>query len=181
VLDTAIAALECGALQYLGKPVAAEVLCASVARACTLHRLAVAKRQAQELQGMLHGAPGDLISLRLSFDNALETLWLAFQPVVRSDGRVAGYEALAPIARAHAARSRAFIGAAERLGRLDELGARDPRICSASFCRAPADAILFLICMPRPGDDALYGSSEPLDALARRVVFEITERASSTA
>jgi len=179
VLDTAIAALECGALQYLFKPIEPAALCASVARACTLHGLAVAKRQAQELQGMLQGAPGDRASREISFDNALVTLWLAFQPVTRRDGSIAGYEAFLRSQEPTLPNPEAIIGAAERLGRLNDLGRSIRAAAAREFGRAPSGAMLFLNLHAHDLEDgALYDASEPLNARADRIVFEITERAS---
>jgi EAL domain-containing protein (putative c-di-GMP-specific phosphodiesterase class I) len=73
----------------------------------------------------------------------------------------------------------AFIAAAERLGRLYELGRAIRAAAADAFRRAPSGAMLFLNLHAHDlEDDALYDPSEPLHAAADRVIFEITERAS---
>jgi EAL domain-containing protein (putative c-di-GMP-specific phosphodiesterase class I) len=71
------------------------------------------------------------------------------------------------------------IGAAERLGRLHDLGRQVRAATVRSFREAPADALLFVNLHTRDLlDPSLYGNDEPLLPLAKRVVLEITERAS---
>lgn len=94
-LQTALRALDEGALRYLVKPVNAAQLTDAVRRAVALHRMSRLKRQALELMHQGGDAPGDRVSLRLSFDRAVSTMTLAYQPVVDSESRmVFGYEAL---------------------------------------------------------------------------------------
>jgi EAL domain-containing protein (putative c-di-GMP-specific phosphodiesterase class I) len=178
-VESAIAALESGALQYLIKPVDSAALCASVARAVTLHQLAVAKRRALELQGKFSGGPGDRAALELSFDNGLRTLWMAFQPIVDDGGRVAGYEALMRTREPGLPSPDAMIGAAERLGRVAEVGRSVRAAAARAFTSAPPGTLLFVnLHAGDLGDEALFSDEEPLAGLAHRVVLEITERAS---
>jgi EAL domain-containing protein (putative c-di-GMP-specific phosphodiesterase class I) len=176
---TAIAALEAGALQMLLKPVEATTLCASVARAVTLRQLARAKRRALELQGRFSGAPGDRAGLGLSFDNALRTLWLAFQPVIADGGRVTGFEALMRSREPGLPTPEAILTAAERLGRLTELGRAVRGAAARAFAAAPAGTLLFLNVHAHDlSDEALLDGDDPVAGMAHRVVLELNERSS---
>jgi EAL domain-containing protein (putative c-di-GMP-specific phosphodiesterase class I) len=177
-LSTAIAAVEAGALEYLLKPIDVHTLKGHLDRASTLHRLAIAKRQALQLVGAVQGSPGDRVSLELSLERALASAWLAFQPIVTADGRLAGYEALLRTRDPVLTTPLAIIEAAERLRRLPELGRRVRALASVAWARAPQEALLFLnLHASDLADDALYGAAEPLTSIAPRVVLEITERA----
>jgi EAL domain-containing protein (putative c-di-GMP-specific phosphodiesterase class I)/CheY-like chemotaxis protein len=178
-IETAVAAVEAGALQYLVKPTDADVLCTVVARAATLHQLALTKRRALALQGMFAAAPGDRASLELSLDSALETLYLAFQPIVDRRGVVAGYEALLRSRESTLPNPGAIIGAAERLGRLPEIGRRVRMAAAGAVAAAPPEALLFLNLHARDlADEMLYDGSEAISRIARRVILEVTERVS---
>jgi DNA-binding response OmpR family regulator len=94
-LESAIEAVSLGALQYLVKPIANEVLVAAVERASRLRRMARAKRDALELNGRAHDEAGDRAGLTAGFERALDTLAMAFQPIVHAGRRaVYAYEAL---------------------------------------------------------------------------------------
>jgi EAL domain-containing protein (putative c-di-GMP-specific phosphodiesterase class I)/CheY-like chemotaxis protein len=178
-IDTAMAAVEAGALQYLLKPVDVDELVQSIARACTLRRLAVAKRQALALAGNREGAPGDRASLEMCFENALDTLWLAFQPIVDCDGHTFGYEALLRSREPALPTPDTVLTAAERLGRITDIGRRIRALAARDFRDAPGSALLFLNLHAHDlSDEALYSDGEPLKPLAHRVILEVTERAS---
>src|SRR4029450_4847797 len=82
-LPTALQALEYGAFRYLVKPVAVEVLEEAGLRAWRRHSLARLKRQALQLLGDDLGDP-ETLDGRLA--EGMRTLWLAFQPIVQSEG-----------------------------------------------------------------------------------------------
>ncbi|HEY8943062.1 MAG TPA: response regulator, partial [Polyangiaceae bacterium] len=92
-IQTATAGIDWGAFKYLVKPVQADALCSAVDRAVQMHRLALMKRTALAAAGERDAA--EQARLRESFERAIQTLWVAFQPIVRaSDNSVFGYEAL---------------------------------------------------------------------------------------
>jgi EAL domain-containing protein (putative c-di-GMP-specific phosphodiesterase class I) len=176
-MGSAIAAVEAGALQYLLKPIDVHTLATHLDRASTLHKLAVAKRQALAL-GSLQGYPGDRATLELSFERAMSTAWVAFQPIVTSHGQLAGYEALLRTRDPVLPTPLAVIEAAERLRRLPEVGRRVRALAAVAFPRAPREALLFLnLHATDLQDEELYGAAEPLAPFASRVILEITERA----
>src|SRR5215470_10564394 len=94
-VETAVEALDQGALRYLMKPVGEEALCQTVSEAVRLHRLAALKREALAQLGG-EKLIGDRAGLEAAFGRALGSLWMAYQPIVRApDLSLYGYEALA--------------------------------------------------------------------------------------
>jgi EAL domain-containing protein (putative c-di-GMP-specific phosphodiesterase class I)/CheY-like chemotaxis protein len=177
-LETAIEAVSLGALQYLPKPTPNEVLLSSVKRASRLHRLARMKRAALKLSGEHEDQAGDRAGLFACFERALDSMWMAFQPVVNpSERRIFGYEALMRTSEASLPHPGAVLSAAERLGRLGDLGRRVRSLSAAAFARAPDDAMLLVNLHTQDLlDEELYAAHSPLSKIASRVILEITER-----
>jgi len=177
-LESATKAIEYGVFRYLSKPFDREELCKSVRHASQLYRLAKMKREALELVG----PPGasDRVGLDVSFRRALDTLWIAFQPIVQaSTQRIWGYEALMRSPDSVLPGPTHVLEAAERLGALEELGQLIRRRAAEPVARAPSDALIFVNLHPRDlMDPELMQLDSPLTAIADRVVLEITERAS---
>jgi EAL domain-containing protein (putative c-di-GMP-specific phosphodiesterase class I) len=179
-VTTAIEAVELGALRYLVKPVEPALLVKATRDAVRLHRLAKAKRQALELAGGLDGLAGDRAGLAASFDRALESLYVAYQPIVSwSKTNVFAYEALLRTREPNLPHPGAVIDAAERLGRVHELGRR-VRAKAVESIDALGDGVsLFINLHPKDLlDDQLFATQGPLAQAASRVVLEVTERAS---
>ena len=71
-----------------------------------------------------------------------------------------------------------FFGAAERLGRLPDLGRAVRQGAAERMNELPDDVLMFINVHPRELDDEqLYAPDSPLAPFAGRVVLEITERA----
>jgi len=107
-------------------------------------------------------------------------MWMAFQPIVdiRAHG-VLGYEALMRSDEASMPHPGAVLTAAERTGRLLELGRRVRSLSAAAFTAAPPGCLLFVNLHTRDLlDPELYDTRSGLAGIADRVVLEITERAS---
>ena len=179
-LETALRAIEYGAFLYLLKPVTLATLEASVDRAVQSHALASLRRQALALAGVEALAPSDRARLEGRFEEALGSLWMAFQPIVSSTGRATvAYEALLRCDEPTLADPLRFLAAAEQLGRLPTLGRAIRRAVAAAAASAPDGALLFVNLHPSDlDDDELCEPDAPLSAIAGRVVLEITERAS---
>jgi EAL domain-containing protein (putative c-di-GMP-specific phosphodiesterase class I) len=179
-LETAVRAVEHGALRYFAKPVAAAELLHVVRRASVLHGMARLKRQALELVDKDAKWLGDRAGLEVRFRSALESLWLAFQPIVSwRERRVFGYEALVRNAETALERPDHLLLAAERLGRLPALGRAIRDRAAAAIAGAPDGVALFVnLHSSDLEDEQLYDPSSPLSGVAGRVVLEITERAS---
>lgn len=178
-IETAMEAVSLGALQYLPKPISNDVLLSGLERASRLHRMAAMKREALALAGEDKTQVGDRAGLEARFDNALETMWIAFQPIVDpARSRVFGYEALMRASEPSLPHPGAILEAAERLGRLHDLGRRIRSLAAMAFVRAPGDALLFVNLHTQDLlDETLYRKDAPLGDFAPRVVLEITERA----
>src|SRR5687768_7471856 len=86
-VETAVEAIEFGALRYLRKPVEPELLTKTLHEAARLHRLAKLKRQALALGGEDERQLGDKASLESRLESALASLWVAFQPIVSLSAR----------------------------------------------------------------------------------------------
>jgi EAL domain-containing protein (putative c-di-GMP-specific phosphodiesterase class I) len=179
-VQSAIRAVEHGAFRYLAKPVPVRKLWETVVRAAKLHRLAKLKREALSLQAMDGRQLGDRAALEAGFSRALSLLWMAFQPIVSwTTRRVYGYEALLRSDEPLMKSPVDILDAAERLGRVHELG-RTVRACVAAAAHtAPAGARLFVnLHSSDLNDEELYSKDAPLTRMAVRVVLEVTERAS---
>lgn len=179
-LETAASAVDLGAFKYLFKPYSSEDLVQSVTRATQLCRLARTKRAALALLGTGSGEASDRAGLEASFAAALESLWVAFQPIVDVSNRsIFGYEALMRSDEPSLPHPGAVLDAAERLGALNALG-RTIRERAASHMRnGDPTWLLFLNLHPEDlMDDHLLDGGTSLSAMASRVILEITERAS---
>ena len=178
-METAREAIELGAFRYLVKPLNKAELETTVARALASHRLAALKREALELTARADTRPGGEAGLQARFEKALSTLWIAYQPIVRTmDGSVFGYEALMRSEEPSLSRPAAILDAAERLDRLAELGRVVRSLAILPMEHVPTDLSLFVNLHPAELlDDELLSPDAPMLAMAHRIFLEITERA----
>lgn len=178
-VSTAVDAVEYGAFRYLTKPVANDDLVATVEKAVRYHRMARMKAKAAELLGTATAGPGDRAGLEVSFERALETLWIAYQPIVDArNRRVFGHEALLRSSEPSLPHPGAVIDAAVRLEQLDVLGRTIRARAAGPVAENPAAGVLFVNLHVRDLlDPTLTAPESPLSRIASRVVLEITERA----
>jgi len=178
-VETAVQALEFGAYRYLLKPVDPEVLLQAVAQAVEV-RHSVRALLPDTRPGL--SPPSSRVRAELSgrFDNALDRLWMAFQPIVCwSERRVHAFEALVRTDEPTLARPDNLFNAAEQLHRVQELGRTIRRAVAQAAVNAPAEALIFVnLHASDLMDEELYDVGAPLACFAERIVFEITERAS---
>jgi EAL domain-containing protein (putative c-di-GMP-specific phosphodiesterase class I)/CheY-like chemotaxis protein len=179
-LDVAIRAVDLGALRFLVKPVEAEVLVDAVSRAVRMRGLARIKREALTVLGTRGGLAGDRAGLDITFTRALESLRVEFQPVVSlSRQAVFGYEALMRCDDSLYPNPGTLLEAAERLGRLSDLGGRMRDRVADAIPDLPEGALILLNLHSRDlEDETLYQPVGPLAHSASRIILEITERAS---
>ncbi len=179
-VETAALAVQYGAFRYLIKPVEMEELQKTVTQASLMHQMARLKRNALQILGDEAHWIGDLAGLEAKFDNAVATLWMAYQPIVSCAAKsVFAYEALVRCEESSLKNPGALFNSAERLGRLHELG-RTIRKHIANVVGRTADEVTFFVNLhPQDLNDAtLFSADAPLAKFSKRVVFEITERAS---
>jgi EAL domain-containing protein (putative c-di-GMP-specific phosphodiesterase class I) len=180
-MESAVRAVEYGAFRYLAKPVAVQDLWDTVLRAASLHQLAKVKREALALPGKSEGRLGERAALEVRFSWGMKLMWMAFQPIIGwRDRRVFGYEALLRSDEPLMKNPAEFLDAAERLGRLNELGRAIRALVAASAGAGESgDAKLFVnLHSADLNDEELYSRDAPLSKIAGRVVLEVTERAS---
>jgi EAL domain-containing protein (putative c-di-GMP-specific phosphodiesterase class I) len=177
---TAAEAVEYGAFQYLIKPVTSDRLDEIVARAANAGRMARVKREYLEQFGSGVFSVGDRAGIDATLDRALASLWMAYQPIVRAnDGSTFAQEALLRSEEPALPHPGAVLEAAERAGRLHDVGGLVRSSVGQALATAPGDWTFFVNLHPEDLHDAsLYSSNAPLTRFAPRVVLEITERAS---
>ncbi|HEV3190436.1 MAG TPA: response regulator, partial [Polyangiaceae bacterium] len=165
-LGSAVQAVAHGAMQYLIKPVNMEELRKVVARAVGLNRMAKLKRDAFAIVSDGGLGASDQLALGATFERALETLWMAYQPIVRADNRsLFGYEALLRSEEKALPHPGAILDAAERLGRLDDLGRSTRAAACAPLAQAPPSCVLFVNLHARDlMDELLLSPKSPLSA-----------------
>jgi len=179
-LETAIEAVEHGAVRYLAKPVTGDLLVAAVTKALALRRMARLRREALAYLSVRAQAEGDQAGLDVALTRALASMWMAYQPIVRAaDGTLYGHEALLRSDEPGLANPSHLLQAAERLGRVAEVGRTvrgrvaqaigEGRLGGAVFVNLHASDLM---------DDSLLAPAGALAVVARKVVLEITERAS---
>jgi EAL domain-containing protein (putative c-di-GMP-specific phosphodiesterase class I) len=175
-VSTAVLAIEHGAVRYLVKPILPSELLPIVAHACRMSLLARLKRTALCLAGDSATFFGDRAGLAVSFSQAFETMSLAYQPIVSwSEKKVYAYEALLRTGTPTLGSASAMLAAAERLGRVHELG-RAIRKAAASAV-SPGHLLFVNLHTRDLEDEELFSKEAPLSRHASNVVLEITERA----
>jgi EAL domain-containing protein (putative c-di-GMP-specific phosphodiesterase class I) len=179
-IQTAQQAIEHGAFRYITKPVQLKQLEQTVRKAVRLRE--VARLKANSLRLYDGGGSGfaDRTSAETSFERALGTLWMAYQPIVWGPSHALyGYEALLRTREPALPNPGLVLDTAERLGRQTELGRRVRASAAGSFADDRGEVVLFVNLRPMDLlDDALLSPDAPLTSMAHRVVLEITERTS---
>jgi EAL domain-containing protein (putative c-di-GMP-specific phosphodiesterase class I) len=178
-VDSAVRAVEYGALRYLIKPIEASDLEEVVARAVRLHQMAKIKREALEMFRLEGKHLGDRAGLEARLGRAMETLWIAYQPIVSWSRRTAfAYEALVRNEEPTLRSPPDLFEAAERLGRLQDLGRLVRDRVAKTLDEKPTEGLLFVnLHALELDDDSLITPDAPLSRHASRVVLEVTERA----
>lgn len=179
-LDTAIKAIEFGALRYLTKPIEVKTLQETVTYAAAVSRMSQARREASVLLFGSEGLPGDRAGLETSLTRSLEKLWLAYQPIVSwSTQRIHAYEALVRSDDAELSRPDAIFKTATRLGREWDVGRAVRNRAADDALRLAPGQSLFVNVHPRDFDDPnLLDPMSPLSTVASFVVLEVSELAS---
>ena len=180
-LDHAVEAMERGAMRYLTRAVAREELVALVEQGARLRRHARRQDSTSLIRavGPAGRSFGDAVTLGAAFEEALEGLYLVFQPIVSWAARApVAYEALMRCRAPQLPTPPAMLEAAEKLGRLPDLGRRVRALAAEAVASLPEGVRLFVNAHPRDLDDPdFYDPAAPLTRHAHRVTIEVTERA----
>ncbi|HET7504809.1 MAG TPA: EAL domain-containing protein [Kofleriaceae bacterium] len=176
-LATAACAVELAAFRYLTKPLDTRALVETAEHAARARSLARLRREALEL--VARGGAADRSALALRFDQAIDGIWIAFQPIVHaSTGALFGVEALMRSTEASISSPLELLDAATHLDRLALLGRKVRTLAAAPFAERDDDVALFVNLHPDDLHDLeLLDAGAPLSAIAGRVILEVTERA----
>ena len=178
-LDTAVAAVEHSAFRYLLKPLTPAQLQDTVIYCAQMHRLTLLRRMAISSAGEVWSPAEDRAGLTHIFERALQSAWMAFQPIVSwKRRRVFAYEALLRNAEPTLANPCALLSAAERLDRVTEVGRIVRDRVATDVPAAPCQFVFVNLHSHDLTDDHLYDPASALSQVADRVVLEVTERAS---
>lgn len=122
----------------------------------------------------------DLANLEVSFERAVKQIWMAFQPIVYPDRRVFAYEALLRSNDHELKYPDVLLDAAEKLCRLEKLSRTIRLEVAKTFASEPEERGLLFVNLHALDllDKALSSRFSPLAKISKRVVLEITERAS---
>lgn len=180
---SAVQAVGLGAFNYLMKPVEPAALRDVVKRAIELHRIARMKAEAFKLVQGGHRPAAEMTALQVTFERALERLYVVFQPIGHATA-IYGYEAFVRTDEPGISDPMAFLGAAERLQRVHDLS----RALRAAIVRAienndakgarPPGALFINLHPIDLLDEQLYSSTSDFARLAPHTVLELTERQS---
>ena len=165
-IETAMGAVELGAVRYLAKPVDHRVLVEVIREA--------ARRQ-RELERV-----GDNSRLMAAFEEALEYALLYIQPVVSLRRRMIwGYEALLRTTASRLSSPMSILAAAGPLQQLDRLGRHVRQLAAEKLKQLPPDVQLLVNLHPQDlFDSQLQDPQMPLSVVANRIILEVTEHAS---
>jgi len=178
-VETASRAVALGAVDYLTKPVTADVLTRAVTDAAARRVAELRKLAGVALLAEAEASQHQRAVMGRDLSSALDHIQLALQPIVHAAGGRFGHEALLRTSEGAPLRGPADVfAAAETLDRVVDVGrvVRD----QAAQIAAGLDARRNLFVNLHPAeleDDELYHADAPLSRAARRVVLEITERA----
>lgn len=113
-----------------------------------------------------------------NFGSALGGLWLAMQPIVRLDGALFAYEALARVPHETFRGPLELFESAHALQRTYELERAVRANAALIASQLPSELLLFVNLEPMSlADEQLYDAAAPLSKVASQVMLEITERA----
>lgn len=175
-VESAAEAVEHGAFQYLLKPL-------PHGRVIDAMEKAVRKRHEARARFEAHDAMDRTVETledpdRARWDNALATLWLAYQPIVRPGGRLYAYEALVRSEEPTLRGAGPLLDMADLLGGIRELG-RAVRLRAGEFAVQAAGSHYLFVNLHADDllDQMLSAPDSLLAQVAPAVVLEITERA----
>ncbi|HTJ41081.1 MAG TPA: EAL domain-containing protein [Kofleriaceae bacterium] len=180
-VTSAARAIEHGVFRYMTKPLDLGALEKAVRHASRAHALAKIRRQAFSASGNIHARhAADRAGLEVRLDAALDSLWLAFQPIVDArTGAPFGVEALLRSDEPSMPSPMDVLDAATELGRIYQLGRRIRALAAAAIATRGDDLVFFVNLHPDElGDAELVADAAPLVPFAKRIVLEVTERAS---
>lgn len=120
-------------------------------------------------------------ALESIFQDAMDQMWMSYQPIWTATNELFGYEALLRTEVNSIRGPQHFFDVADSLGRSMELGSKVRDLIASEIDSAPPDKKIFVNVNPdHLLDSSLYLESSPLSRHGDRVVIEITERSTVT-
>lgn len=176
-IESALESIDAGVFRYLTKPLNHAEVVRAVGDALHSRALALARRAAHEHVGDTKASAQVTANALVE---ALDTMWLAVQPIVRPPVRnVLAYEALMRTRHPVLSDPMSVLAASEKLSMHNAVGRAVRRLASMLVPELAAGVDLFVNLHPRDLlDPELFAKTAPLSLRAARVVLEITERAS---
>jgi EAL domain-containing protein (putative c-di-GMP-specific phosphodiesterase class I) len=177
-VESAVDAIQHGAVGYLIKPVSPADLIAAVERATKLARIAGVEREVADYLDSLEKPAVDQSMLDASFRSACDTMWMAYQPIVDWRSKeIHAYEALVRTDEPSVRNPHRLFTLAEHRRALHDVGRRIRASVSRTITDFPTSVDVFVNLHPADLlDDSLYSRDAPLSAFAGRVILEVTER-----
>ena len=178
-VETATTAVDLGASRYLAKPFTKETLVRTLERAFVERTRAEEEQSALELLRSFEDEQRKAAEIRVTFSEVLDSLWIAYQPIVRAlDGQLVAHEALLRSFDPRLPTPADVLSTAEQIGALDELGRLVRRRAPAPLIGDGEETALYVNLHPYDIlDEDLFSPEAPLSRIAKRVVLELTERA----
>ena len=177
-VGSAVEAVEHHAYRYLSKPVSPTHLVEVIEEAVRSYRLVRIEREALSLMAGSDVYDRSPDELEASLERALASMRLVHQPIVRWSARAPiGWEALLRSDEPTLGPPPLVLEAAQRLGRLHDVGRRVRELAASSVEELPDGTSLFVNLHPLDlTDPELVEPERPLSRVAGRVVLEVTEQ-----
>ena len=174
-LETARLAVEWGAQSYLIKPLSMPQLKEVLDRSIRAYHVARRQRQILDVSERL---ARESEVLRAQFGRTLDSLWMAFQPIVSwSQKTVVAYEALMRSTDPTLYLPMDILNVAESLGEVHTLGHKTRGlIAEVMEHHRDVPGVFINLHVLDLLDEQLYAPDSPLRPFASRIHFEITER-----
>jgi EAL domain-containing protein (putative c-di-GMP-specific phosphodiesterase class I) len=138
------------------------------------------RREAARIGSAGNVGAADRAGLEVRFEQAIERMWMAFQPIVEAgSGKLYGVEALVRSREPSIPTPPALLDSAAQLGRMPQLGRRVRQLSAGALEPRGDIPQLFVNLHPTDLFDVnLIDEDAPLTAIASRVILEVTERES---
>ena len=164
-------------MRCLVRPIEPQVLRAVVGTGIRLRQLARVRRELVAFSNDSGKQIADRAGLEVRFEKALTELSFVYQPIIRWSARaVVGHEVFVRSREPSLADARALRDAAERLGRVPELGRAIRGRCSLPFGPEDRESLLFVSIHELDLlDESLYERTAGLACFAGRVVLQLSE------
>ncbi|MEZ4417537.1 MAG: EAL domain-containing protein [Gemmatimonadota bacterium] len=171
-VQSAVTAFDSRAFVCVKKPVESEDLLRVVRRSALQQRMVRMQRET------VPSIAPERTRLAERFDNALASLWIAYQPIIDRGWRIIGYEALLRTEEPTLRNPPDFLQAAADLGRVAELAEHIWLTAVDPFLRHEPKAALFMNVDPNQlMEGELFPKGHPVRLIADRVVFEVRAQA----